>query len=309
MRNRFVELLDFETALNSKIRLLTGDLGYGVLDNYSTKYPENFINCGISEQSMIGIAGGLSSMGQKVFVYSIANFPTFRCLEQIRNDLVYMNNNVVIVSVGAGFSYGSQGYTHHGIEDLSIMRCLGDIEIYTPADAEELNIVFPKLVNSSRTSYLRLGKGGEPKTESLQIFSAEYIRKISSTEKIVGLKNVCVIACGPIASSLIEVTKKLQNLVNLDCFSVLKLDKDEIHKFYINSEYDYIFTLEEHVISGGFGSFINECLVQSPRNFQIINLGIKNPKSKVFGSQDYLRKYHKIDPESVIDIILDTATD
>lgn len=307
MRNKFVELLEHETALNSNIRLLTGDLGYGVLDKYSSKYPENFINCGISEQSMIGIAGGLSSMGQKVFVYSIANFPTFRCLEQIRNDLVYMSNNVVIVSVGAGFSYGSQGYTHHGIEDLSVMRCLGDIEIYTPADAEELALVFPKIVSSSKTSYLRLGKGGEPDTKSLQIFGAEHIRKVSSTVKIVGLKNICVLACGPIAASVIEVTKNLEDLVNIDCFSVIKLDQEEICKFFLNSEYDYIYTLEEHVVSGGFGSFVNESLVKSTRNFRIINLGIRNPKSKFFGSQDYLRKHHKIDSESVTQIILDTV--
>ena len=307
MRNKFVELLESETTKNTKIRLLTGDLGYGVLDKYAMEYPENFINCGISEQSMIGIAGGLSSMGQKVFVYSIANFPSFRCLEQIRNDLVYMNNNVVIVSVGAGFSYGSQGYTHHGIEDISIMRCLGDIEIYTPADSNELEIVFPNLIESSKTSYLRLGKGGEVIVNSQKIEGLDWIRQINPTKKIVGLKNVCIITSGPIAASLIDVAKTLQNLINLDCFTVIKLDKVEVSEYFINSNYDFIFTLEEHVISGGFGSFINECLIQSSRNFQVLNLGIENSKSKVFGDQEYLRKHHKIDSGSVIETISEIA--
>jgi transketolase len=303
VRNKFVELLDSETSNNAKIRLLTGDLGYGVLDNYSIKYRDNFINCGISEQSMIGIAGGLSSMGQKVFVYSIANFPSFRCLEQIRNDLVYMNNNVVIVSVGAGFSYGAQGYTHHGIEDISIMRCLGDIEIYTPADSTELEFIFPKLVQSLKTSYLRLGKGGETIVNSQKIVGMEWIRQINPAKKIVGLQKICIISCGPIAASLIDVAQKLQGLVNLDCFTVIKLDKDEVGEYFKNSDYDFIFTLEEHVVSGGFGSFINECLIKSSRKFQVVNLGIKNSKSNVFGDQEYLRKHHKIDSESVIQAI------
>jgi transketolase len=307
MRNKFIQLLELEAQKNSKIKLITGDLGYGVLDKFSNAFPDLFINCGIAEQSMIGIAGGLSAMGNKVFIYSIANFPTFRCLEQIRNDLVYMNNSAVIVSVGAGFSYGSQGYTHHGIEDLSIMRPLGDIEIFTPSDSQEIEIIFPKLVKSQKTCYLRLGKGGEELTNSVEIPGVFSLRRISAGSQDGNLKNICILACGPIAANLIPVSESLRKLMNLDCYSVIKLDKTEISDYFVDSKYDYIFTLEEHVLAGGFGSFINECLVTNNRNTQFVNLGIDAHKPASFGSQEYLRKASELDADSIIRFILETV--
>jgi transketolase len=144
------------------IVFITGDLGFGVIEDFQSQLPGQFINAGVSEQAMMGMAAGIASTGKRVFVYSIGNFPTLRCLEQIRNDVCLMNNPVVIVSVGAGYSYGSQGYTHHALEDIAVMRALPNMNVYVPCDSVEAKALTNYLCKDKSPSYLRLGKSGEP---------------------------------------------------------------------------------------------------------------------------------------------------
>ncbi len=146
MRDTFIHALIDIAEKDSRVVLLTGDLGFGVVEKFAEKYPDRFWNCGVAEQSMMSIAAGLAKSGLRPFVYSIANFPTFRCLEQIRNDVCYHNLPVTIVSVGGGLGYGTLGYTHHGIEDISVMRPLPNISIYSPADPSETKDVLSQIV-------------------------------------------------------------------------------------------------------------------------------------------------------------------
>ena len=123
MRDAFVDTLCELAQEDENIYLITGDLGYNVLDKFWNQYPERFLNAGICEQNMASIAAGLAVEGDKsVFIYSIGNFPTLRCLEQIRNDIAYHHANVKIVSVGAGFAYGPMGMSHHATEDVAVLR-------------------------------------------------------------------------------------------------------------------------------------------------------------------------------------------
>lgn len=303
MRATFAELVLKESIVNPNILLLTGDLGYGVLDEFMSKLPSQFMNCGVSEQSMIGVAGGLSASGKKVFVYSIANFPTFRCLEQIRNDLVYMNNTVTIVSVGAGFSYGSQGYTHHGIEDLAIMRCLGNIRIYSPADAKELEALMPLVFNYKSTSYLRLGKGGEDIVHKSEIKNVENPILYSYSNKKIESKSICILSTGSISSEINKASESISSLCNFSAYSVPVLDEGNIKKFLSTLSVDLVITLEEHVISGGFGSFVLEIAAKSNLKIPIKNIGINQTKLKESGSQNYLRSYHGLDSEGIVKFI------
>ena len=144
MRNKFIDTLCKIAQKDNSIWLLCGDLGYSVLEPFEKSFPDRFINVGIAEQNMIGIAAGIASCGQRVFCYSIANFPTMRCLEQIRNDICYHNCDVTIVSVGAGFAYGNAGYSHYGLEDLSVLSVLPNMRVYTPADSYEVEWVTEK---------------------------------------------------------------------------------------------------------------------------------------------------------------------
>ena len=140
MRNSFIEELSKIALTDDKVFLIVGDLGFGVVEGFEEKYPDQFLNAGVAEQNMMGMAAGLASAGYKVFVYSIGNFPTFRCLEQIRNDVCYHSLNVTIVSIGAGLSYGPLGYSHHAIDDIGVMRALPGMTIYNPADPIETKL-------------------------------------------------------------------------------------------------------------------------------------------------------------------------
>ena len=161
MRDAFVKILLQAAKKDKDIILITGDLGFGVLDEFQSELPDQFINSGVNEQTMMGMAAGIASTGKRVFVYSIGNFPTLRCLEQIRNDVCLMNNSVVVVSVGAGYAYGPQGYTHHALEDIAVMRAMPNIEIFIPSDPAETELITNFLAKSKLPSYLRLGKSNE----------------------------------------------------------------------------------------------------------------------------------------------------
>ena len=137
MRNTFINYLTECAETNDKIILIVGDLGYSVVEDFQRKFPNRFFNAGICEQSMASMAAGLASEGYHVFIYSIANFPTFRCAEQLRNDVGYHNNSVTVVSVGGGLSYGNLGYSHHAIQDLGLMRLFPEFLIAAPGDPIE----------------------------------------------------------------------------------------------------------------------------------------------------------------------------
>ena len=144
MRKVFLEELLKYARQDPRVILITGDLGYGVVDQFAEELPKQFINFGINEQSMMSAAAGMAKVGFKPFVYSIGNFPTFRCLEQVRNDVCYMNLDVTIVAVGAGLAYGTAGYSHHLVEDISALSALPNLRIYSPADGLETKVVLEK---------------------------------------------------------------------------------------------------------------------------------------------------------------------
>lgn len=162
MRDAFIEELLAIAEIDPRVWLLCGDLGYSVLEPFAEKFPDRYVNVGVAEQNMIGVAAGLALAGAVPFVYSIANFPVTRCLEQIRNDVCYHNLPVRIVAVGGGLTYASHGYTHHGVEDLATMRVLPHMTVVAPGDPHETRAALRALVTAPGPAYLRLGRAGEP---------------------------------------------------------------------------------------------------------------------------------------------------
>ena len=162
MRAAFINTLCDLAERDERSLVADGDLGFSVLEKFEHAWPKRYVNTGIAEQNMAGVAAGLASCGRIVFIYSIANFPTFRCLEQIRNDIAYHDLNVNIVSVGAGFAYGTAGYTHHGIEDLAVMRAIPGMTVVAPADPVETALATAAIARRGGPAYLRLGKSREP---------------------------------------------------------------------------------------------------------------------------------------------------
>ncbi len=162
MRTAFIETL-FELAKEDKrVTLVVGDLGFGVVTRFMQELPGQFVNAGVAEQNMTGMAAGMAMSGKIVFTYSIANFPVLRPLEQIRNDVCYHNANVKIVSVGGGLGYGSLGPSHHATEDLAIMRVLPNMIVLAPNDPIETRLAVKAVADHKGPCYLRLGRAGEP---------------------------------------------------------------------------------------------------------------------------------------------------
>ena len=161
MRDTFVKTLLEIAKKDKNVYLITGDLGFGVLKPFWEELPNQIINAGIAEQNMTSIAAGLAMQGKIVYTYSIGNFPTLRCIEQIRNDCAYHNANVKVVCVGGGFVYGSLGMSHHATEDIAMMRALPDVTVMAPGDLVEAEYATKAIYEQQGTCYLRLGRGGE----------------------------------------------------------------------------------------------------------------------------------------------------
>lgn len=167
MRQTFINTLIELAEKDDKIWLLTGDLGYGVFEPFMKKFPDRYINFGVAEQTGMGIAAGLALEGMKPYVYSIIPFITFRCLEQIRNDVCYQNLNVKIIGMGAGLRYKHLGFTHFTTEDIPIMSALDNMKVYCPKDAEETKTMMMEMYNNKKPCYLRIGHGLSSQEEKI----------------------------------------------------------------------------------------------------------------------------------------------
>lgn len=304
MRDAFVKTLINLAKSNKEIELLTGDLGFGVLKPFWEQCPNQFTNVGIAEQNMSGIAAGMALSGKIVFTYSIGNFPTLRCLEQIRNDCAYHNANVKIVCVGGGFSYGSLGMSHHATEDLAIMRALPNVAVFAPSDLTEAEAITKAIVNYQGTCYLRLGRGGEKRIhDKLDNF------EIGKALKIKDGKDIAIFSTGAIFDEVLEAYDKLiANGISpiVYTFPTIKpLDKKTIAE--IAKKCRCIYTIEEHNVIGGFGSAVSEVISAiNSHSATVYKIGLNDTYSTLVGNQKYLRTKYKLDASSIFDFILKT---
>jgi len=296
MRDTFVRSLLEEARSDPSIILITGDLGYGVLEDFQRELPNQFINAGVAEQTMMGMAAGVASTGKRVFVYSIGNFPTLRCLEQIRNDVCLMNNSVVIVSVGAGYAYGSQGYTHHALEDMAVLRALPNMEVIAPADQRETEILTRMLVKSRKPSYLRLGKSGEPNIHS----NVPEIHMGKFVEIFPGNQGTLIFSgsIGTIALAAREVlAERGLDVAVVSAPFVSTLDTDYLRSASTRGP---IVTIEEHSSRGGLGSAILENASQNRISADIRIIASLQKDLSQIGDQKFLRSQNGLTVESVV---------
>ena len=256
MRNAFIDELVALAQLNKNIALIVGDVGYSVVEPFANNFPDRFINAGVSEQNMTGLAAGMASEGYHVFTYSIANFPTFRCAEQIRNDIDYHKLAVTVVAVGGGLAYGALGYSHHAVQDYALMRCMPNMLIAAPGDPMEVRACLRFLVSNPQPSYLRLGKAGEPSfhNEVPKIAPGEWLNVVSASNELL----LCTGATLEVGMNLRHNYKQ-----NLD-FSVYSMPlwgmKYKALQAPQVSKSSRIITLEDHLEDGGFGSWLLESL-------------------------------------------------
>ncbi len=302
MRDAFIRILGEEAKKDPRILLITGDLGFKVFDEYSQKYPKQFLNAGVAEQNMMGLATGLALEGRIVFVYSIANFPILRCLEQVRNDACYHQANVKIVSIGGGFSYGALGISHHATEDLSIMRALPEISVMAPGDLWETEEATKTLIDIPGTCYFRLDKSNAGYTnKDLEKFEFGKARCLKEGT------DITLVSTGGILNEVLKAYELLKEQ-NIHCrvlsFHTLKpLDEKSLLK--AAGETEAVLTIEEHTVEGGLGGAVAECFLENgvlPRKFQ--RIGLRAGFSSIVGSQNYLRKIYEIDAQSIAEKVV-----
>lgn len=302
MRDTFVRTLVECAKEDKNIELITGDLGFGVLKPFWEQCPDQFTNAGIAEQMMTGVAAGMALTGKNVFTYSIGNFPTLRCLEQIRNDCAYHNANVKIVCVGGGFAYGSLGMSHQATEDIACLRSLPDVIVLAPADLVEAEECTRALAKYNGTAYLRLGRGGEKRIHNnIENF------QIGKAIKVCDGEHIAIFSAGAIFE---EVEPCRQMLIEkgynpmVYTFPTIKpIDRSTIEN--IANEADLIVTCEEHNVIGGFGSAVAEVMAEMrQRKATLLRVGLNDEYSVRVGNQKYLREQYGIDAKSIAGKIL-----
>ncbi len=301
MRIAFVNTFLSAARKDKRIILLTGDLGYSVFEQVIEELPAQFLNMGVAEQNMTGVAAGLAMEGKVPIIYSIAPFATMRNFEQIRNDICYQNLNVKIVGMGAGFSYGSYGHTHHGLEDLGILRTLPNLVILAPGDPLEVRLATQAMFKHRGPVYLRLGKAGEPNVHLLKPRFA-----IGKGIVIREGKDVSLLATSTLLYRGWEVADNLQAQgveVRLISMHTIKPIDNELIKECVKKT-RAIFTLEEHSVIGGLGSAVAEVLAEYGKSVVFKRLGVPDRFTKVIGNQEYMREANQLAVGQIVETIL-----
>ena len=302
MRDAFVNALTTLAEKDKEIVFLTGDLGFGVFDDFESRFPNQYFNVGVAEQNMTGLAVGLSLEGKKVVTYSIANFATLRCLEQIRNDACYHETNITIVANGGGFSYGSLGMSHHATEDLSILRALPNITVIAPCTEKEASEATRALISSDGVGYLRLDKSSAEDSTIKSSF------KIGKSRRYSQGKDITFITTGGILKDVLSAALNLKkqgiNTRVVGMHTIKPIDKDEIIDAALNT--GGIVTIEEHNIDGGLGSAVSEvCMDNQVMPERFLRIGLNNIYSAIVGSQNHLKKQYSMDSEAIVEKTLE----
>ena len=298
MRTSFVNQLLEEARRNEKIFLLVGDLGYHVVEPFAQEFPDRFLNVGIAEQNMAGIAAGLAMTGYNVYIYSIGNFPTLRCLEQIRNDIAYHKANVKVVSVGAGYAYGSLGATHQATEEIGAIRVIPNMVVATPGDPIEARAIAKLSSNYEGPMYIRLGKAGEKivhKEDSIIL----KIGDICPIHLFDGNKTA-VLACRNILdAAFYQFDEESRPYDRYSVPFVKPIDVEQL-KSIVERHPNGLITIEEHQKSCGMGSavveMINDLYADGKLSTypKINRIAIPDEFAGVVGTQQYLRKYEHL---------------
>jgi transketolase len=301
VRDTFIRTLSAMAETRPDLMLVTADLGFGVLDDWISRFPRQFLNAGVAEQNMTGVAAGMALEGRNVFTYSLGSFPTVRCLEQVRNDVCYHNANVKIVSVGGGMSYGPVGASHHATEDLAIMRSLPNMVVISPGDLWETAEATRAIVGLSGPAYLRLDKSAAaPSHISGDAFQLGRIRVIRQGW------DVTLAATGGILGEALRAADLLSaHSVTCRVLSVHTVKPlDQAAFVSAARETGGIVTMEEHSLDGGMGGAAAESLLDAgaaPGFF--LRFGLRT-FSSIVGSQSYLRQVYGLDAGAITNAVL-----
>ena len=288
MRNAFAQQITAIAQQDERVVLLSGDIGNRLFDDYKARCEGRFLNCGVAEANMIGMAAGMASCGLRPVTYTITPFTTTRCLEQIRVDLCYQHLPVVVVGVGAGLSYASLGATHHSCEDIALLRSLPNMTVVCPGDAWEVRAALRAAIDHDGPVYLRLGKKGEPLVHE-QAPPFVLGRGIVVREG----HDACLVSTGNMLPVVVEAADRLRaggvSARVISMHTVKPLDERLLADAF--ARFRIVATVEEHSLIGGLSGAVSEWLAdRGPQRARLLRFGTSDCFLHEAGEQDYARE-------------------
>lgn len=301
MRDAFAAELYEIAASDPQVLLLTADIGYKVFDRLAADFPTRFINMGVAEANMVGVAAGLCLGGKRPFVYTIIPFLTMRTFEQIRIDVCIQNQPVKIVGVGGGLAYGTLGPTHHSIEDVAILRSLANMTVIVPCDPRESRKATRAAYEYPGPVYIRLGKNGEP-----PLYPGDYEFKIGKAVQMRPGKDATIVCAGAVTRLALEASDLLAKqgvgVRVLNMHTIKPLDAEGVLR--AAHETRAIVTVEEHSIIGGLGSAVAEVLAEGRASIPFKRFGVRDRFCHGVGSQDYHLKRQGVTVEAISETLV-----
>lgn len=298
MRTAFIDTLLELAQADERIVLIVGDLGFGVVNSFVDRLPRQIINAGVAEQNMTGLAAGIALSGKIVFTYSIANFATLRCLEQIRNDICYHGANVKVVAVGGGLAYGPLGFSHHATEDLAVLRALPNLTVVAPGDPVEARHATRAIAAHEGPCYLRLGRADEAVVHDGGI---DFRLGRAITVRDGG--DVALVTTGGMLAETVAAAEELARrgvrARVISMHTIKPLDQEVLIRAARDT--GAVVTIEEHSLIGGLGGAVAEGLLEGfdgPVKFRRVALADRF--ASCAGSQTFLRSQHGVDREGII---------
>jgi transketolase len=305
LRNAFTDELTKLGDVDPRVVLLSGDIGNRLFDKFKDKHPLRFLNCGVAEQNMMGVAAGMAMSGLRPIAYTITPFVTTRCLEQIRTDAAYHEAPVTIVAVGAGMSYAGLGPSHHSCEDISFLRSIPNMKVICPGDAWEVRAALRAVMKQDRPAYIRLGKKGEPVVHK-GLPEAFAIGRALIVEEG---EDICLLSTGNILPEAMEAGRLLRAkgiTTRVISFHTVKpLDEGCLREAF--DRFKVVATIEEHSLIGGFGSAVAEWAIDHtirPRKF--LRFGTPDAFFKLSGEQEFAREQLGLTGHQIADKIFET---
>ncbi|MBF0548379.1 MAG: 1-deoxy-D-xylulose-5-phosphate synthase [Candidatus Riflebacteria bacterium] len=304
MRSAFVKTLCGLASENSKIVLLTGDLGYLALEPFVEKFPDRFFNVGVAEQNMLGIATGLADSGFIPYVYSITPFVVLRPYEFIRNGPIYHRLPVRIVGVGGGFEYSTNGISHYGLEDIGVMRIQPEIAVVAPADSQQTITCFRTMNDFPGSVYFRIGKDDKKIVSGLNgSFALDNIPIIRKG------KDLLLLTTGSISSSVPSIAETLEKEGISSTVGVVSVFSPPPKQALIGllKQFSAVVTIEAHYITGGLGSLVSEIIAENGISCKLKRCGVTRQPDGRTGSQDFMHSIHNLSPELIVQACLATS--
>ena len=300
MRKAFNEELLKAARQDKRIHMILADIGYGEIEPFANEFPERFINCGVAEQNMTGVACGVAMAGNIAITYSIANFPTLRCLEQVRNDVCYHNANVKIVIIGGGMAYGPLGVSHHSTEDLAIMRALPNLKVIAPCDIYEARSAVHAMLAYNGPVYYRCGYKGEK-----NLHSGPVNFEIGKALKLREGKDAAIIFTGTIGINAVRAADELEKQgYSVKLISMHTVKPIDVAAVLDAAETGCIVTLEEHNLCGGMGSAVAEALMDNGAGgIRFKRMALPDVNVCKIGSEEWLRDQYGLGVSDIVSAV------